>query len=106
VLIWVIVKNCVETSGLAVIVIVDALSVRNTVEGSRVCVMFITDVSADNVTTSELRNVVVMKSDVMKVEPGSVVVSIRVSLMVKVWVSGGLEVVKVNTTFDVAVTVW
>lgn len=46
-LVWVIVKNCVEISGLAVIVIVDALSVRNTVEGSSVCVMFKIDVSAD-----------------------------------------------------------
>jgi hypothetical protein len=100
------VKNCVETSGLAVMVMVDALRVRKTVEGSRVCVMFNRDVSADKVMISELRNVVVINSEVMNVEPGSVVVSIRVSLIVVVWVSGGLEVVKVNSTLDVAVTVW
>lgn len=64
--------------------IVEALSVRNTVEGSSVCVMFKIDVSADKVTTPELRNVVVMSSDVINVEAGSVVVSICVSLMVKV----------------------
>lgn len=71
-----IVKNCVETSGLAVIVMVDALSVKKTVEGSSVCVMLNTEVSADKVRTAELRKVVVMYSEVMKVDAGSVVVSI------------------------------
>jgi hypothetical protein len=93
VLICVIVKNCVEICGLAVIVIVDALSVKNTVEGSSVCVKFKTDVSADSVIISELKKVVVMILDVTKVEPGNVVVSICVSLMVYVRVSGGLDVV-------------
>lgn len=73
-LIWVIVKNCVETSGLAVIVIVEALSVKNTVEGSRVCVRFKMEVCADRVTISELRKVVVMNSEVTNVEAGRVVV--------------------------------
>ena len=70
------VKNCVDIPGLAVIVIVDALSVKKTVEGSSVCVMLKTDVSADKVTMSELRNVVVINSEVINVEAGSVVVSI------------------------------
>jgi len=69
------VKNWVEISGLAVIVIVDALSVKNTVDGSSVCVMFKTDVSADKVMMSELRKVVVINSEVIKVDAGSVVVS-------------------------------
>lgn len=99
-----IVRNCV--SGLAVIVIVDALSVKKTVDGSRVCVIFNTVVSADSVTISELRKVVVINSDVTKVEAGSVVVSICVSLIVSVRVSGGLEVVKVKSIFEVAVIVW
>ena len=47
-----------------------------------------------------------MSSDVTYVDPGSVVVSIWVSLMVKVRVSGGLDVVNVRSTFEVAVTVW
>jgi hypothetical protein len=54
---------------------------------------FKTDISADSVIISELKKVVVMISDVTKVEPGSVVVSIWVSLMVYVKVSGGLDVV-------------
>ena len=58
------------------IVMVDALSVKKTVEGSSVCVMLNTEVSAERVRTAELRKVVVMNSDVMKVEAGSVVVSI------------------------------
>ena len=70
------VKNCVDISGLAVIVIVVALSVRKTVEGSSVSVIFKTDVSADKVIMSELRKVVVINSEVMKVEAGSVFVSI------------------------------
>ena len=98
------VRNCV--SGLAVIVIVDALSVKKAVEGSSVCVMFNTVVSADSVMISELRKVVVMNSDVTNVDAGSVVVSICVSLMVRVRVSGGLEVVNVKRIFEVAVTVW
>lgn len=76
VLICVIVRNCVEISGLTVIVIVEALSVKNTVEGSRVCVIFRMEVSADKVTTSELKKVVVMNSDVTNVDAGRVVVSI------------------------------
>jgi hypothetical protein len=55
---------------------------------------------------SELRNVVVINSDVTKVEPGSVVVSIWVSLTVYVKVSGGLDVVKVKSRLEVSVTVW
>ena len=55
--------------------------------------IFNTDVSADKVTTSELRKVVVINSEVTKVEAASVVVCIWVSLMVRVNVSGGLEVV-------------
>jgi hypothetical protein len=70
------VKNCVDISGLAVIVIVEALSVRKTVEGSSVSVIFKTDVSADKVIMSELMKVVVINSEVMKVEAGSVFVSI------------------------------
>lgn len=70
------VKNCVDTSGLAVIVIVEALSVKKTVEGSSVCVIFKTDVSADKVIMSELRKVVVINSEVINVEAGSVFVSI------------------------------
>lgn len=70
------VKNCVDISGLAVIVIVEALSVRKTVEGSSVSVIFKTDVSADKVIMPELRKVVVINSEVMKVEAGSVFVSI------------------------------
>jgi hypothetical protein len=106
VLICVIVKNYVDICGLAVIVIVDALSVKNTVEGSSVCVKFKTDISADSVIISELKKVVVMISDVTKVEPGSVVVSIWVSLTVYVKVSGGLDVVKVKSRLEVSVTVW
>ena len=70
------VKNCVDISGLAVIVIVEALRVKKTVEGSRVCVIFRTDVSADKVIMSELKKVVVMNSEVINVEAGSVFVSI------------------------------
>ena len=70
------VKNCVDISGLAVIVIVEALRVKKTVEGSRVCAIFRTDVSADRVIISELRKVVVMNSEVINVEAGSVFVSI------------------------------
>lgn len=55
--------------------------------------MFKTDVSADKVTMSELMKVVVINSEVMKVEAESVVVCIWVSLMVRINVSGGLEVV-------------
>lgn len=76
VLVWVIVKNRVDISGLAVIVIVEALSVKKIVEGSSVCVIFKTDVSADKVIISELRKVVVINSEVIKVDAGSVVVSI------------------------------
>lgn len=94
-----IVKYWIETSGLAVIVM-------NTVEGSRVWVTFKSDGSADKVMISELKNVVIMSSDETNVDPGSVVVSIWVSLMVKVRVSGGLNVVNVRSTFEVAVTVW
>ena len=94
-----IVKYWVETSGLAVIVM-------NTVEGSRVWVTFKSDGAADKVTTFELKYVVIMSSDETNVDPGSVVVSTWVSLMVKVRVSGGLDVVNVRSTFEVAVTVW
>lgn len=58
------------------IVIVDALRVKKTVEGSSVCVTFRTDGSADKVIMSELRKVVVMNSEVINVEAGSVFVSI------------------------------
>jgi hypothetical protein len=54
---------------------------------------------------SELRNVVVINSDMTEVEPGSVVVSIWVSLTVYVKVSGGLDVVKVKSKLEVSVTV-
>jgi hypothetical protein len=87
-------------------VIVDALSVKNTVEGLSVCDIFKTDVSADSVMIFELKKVVVINPDVTKVEPGSVVVSIWVSLIVNVKVSGGLEVVKVKSRLEVSVTVW
>ena len=93
------VKYWVETSGLAVIVM-------NTVEGSRVWVTFKSDVSAGKVMTPELRYVVTTSSDETNVDPGRVVVSIWVSLIVKVRVSGGLDVVNVRSTFEVAVTVW
>jgi hypothetical protein len=105
VLICVIVKNCVDNCGLAVTVIVDALSVKNTVEGSSVCVIFSVIFSADSVMISDLKKVVVISSDVTNVEPGSVVVSIRISFIVNVKVSGGLEVVKVKSRLEVSVTV-
>jgi hypothetical protein len=101
VLVCVVVKNCVDICGFAAMVIVDALSVKNTVEESSVCVIF----SADSVMISELKEVVVINSDVTNVEPGSVVVSIRVSLIVNVKVLGGLEVVKVKRRLEISVTV-